>query len=326
MRPSHILQLLLLPCLGLAGGSTLAEEPATEQPKPPSPWSNSTELSLVWTGGNSKSQTLGIKDTLGYKTKNGRSRFRIDALRTYSSDDPFYQVDPGVTFEPGSKPLNFTTHTVYPDPDLDVDRYFAEGRYDGNLGKKKSTWNAGASWDRNEDAGIVSRAIVFGGLGNVWHEREDLSFYTSYGLSYTDRQEDVDDPEHDRRFLGVRLSSDFKQAWGKSTIYDNDFTFNVNVSDLSDFNADLVQGVSVSMSKSLSLKISLQLTYAGEPALENVDVIVRAVVVDPDGIPGNGDEFFETVSSGGSEITLGEDTLRKRNLDTIFRTSLQITF
>jgi hypothetical protein len=74
------------------------------------------------------------------------------------------------------------------------------------------------------------------------------------------------------------------------------------------------------------LKVSLQLLYAGEPALEEVDVIVRVLFRDPDGIPNNGDEVYQTVSSGGTEITIGDDNIRKEQLDTIFRTSLQITF
>jgi hypothetical protein len=46
------------------------------------------------------------------------------------------------------------------------------------------------------------------------------------------------------------------------------------------------------MSNHLALKESLQLTYAAEPALEEVDGIAHVLLVDPDGIPGSGDEFF----------------------------------
>jgi len=80
------------------------------------------------------------------------------------------------------------------------------------------------------------------------------------------------------------------------------------------------------MSNHLKLKISLQLTWANEPALEEVDIIVRAILIDPNGIPGDGDEEFHTVESGGSEITIGEGTIRKEQLDTTVRMSLQIDF
>src|SRR4029077_11004466 len=113
------------------------------------------------------------------------------------------------------------------------------------------------------------------GLGNVWVDREDLAFRTSYGLSGTDREEEIEDPEKEQRFLGARLTVDFKDKWGASTNYDNDLTFNISFKDLSDYNVDFVQGVSVSMNKHLSLKVSLQFLYASEPALEEVDVIAR---------------------------------------------------
>jgi len=318
--------LLLAPIvLGALAGAHVAGAADETEEKPPGPWTTATELSLVMTDGNSSVQSFGFKGTLQYKTKQGRSRLRIDSLRSDTSDDPYLLVESGLTFQPGEPLSGYETTAVRPGSEPDVYRFFAEGRYEGNLPKNR-TWNAGASWDRNEDAGILSRTIVFGGLGHAWCDHEDRVFRTNYGLSYTDRVEDIDDPEKDPRFLGARLSWDFMDKWGKATKYDNDLTFNVALADLQDYNVDLVQGLSVSMSQHLSLKISLQWTYAGEPALEEVDVIVRARLIDPDGIAGNGDEYFETLESGGTEITIGTDYLRKKQLDTTFRTSLQFEF
>ena len=314
---------LVILCLALGGAAVRAAEEETQPAR--GTWGNSTDFSLVVTRGNSSVQTFGLKDTLEYKTEKGRSRLRVDALRSDTSDDPYYLVEAGVTFEPGETPVGFTKKAVRPEAEPDVDRFFAEGRYEGNL-PKKATWNSGASWDRNKDAGILSRTIVFAGLGHVWRDRSDLEFRTSYGLSYTYRKEEVEDPEKEERFMGARFSVDFKDQWGASTTYDNDLTFNVSLADTSDYNADLLQGVSVTMTEHLALKVSLQLTYASEPALETVDVLLRAQLVDPNGIPGDGDEFFQTVETGGVEIKVGEDVLRKEALDTTFRTSLQIRF
>src|SRR5262245_8614754 len=129
--------------------------PAAGGQKPPKRLSNSTELSLVVTSGNSEVQTFGLKNTLEYRASKGRARFRIDALRSDTSDDAFLLVQPGITFEPGETPTGFSTLEVRPGAEPDAERLFAEGRYDGDL-PKKATWNAGASWDMNEDAGIVS--------------------------------------------------------------------------------------------------------------------------------------------------------------------------
>ena len=316
--------LLLALILGLFGRVVVARAAEAEEKKPAGPWSNSTELSLILTTGNSSVETLGLKNTLEHKAEEGQWRLRVDTMRSNTSDDPFLLVAPGQIFEPGETPSTASTTIVRPGSEPDVARYFVEGRYEGNLAEK-GTWNSGASWARDEDAGILNRFIVFAGVGNVWRDTDDLVFRTSYGVSYTDREEDVPDPEKDRRFPGARLSSYFKDKWGEPTTYDNDFTFNLNLTDVSDYNLEMVQGVAVAMSKRLSLKVSLQWTYAGEPALEEVDVILRALLIDPDGIPGNGDEFFQTVESGGVEIEVGEDRIRKKSSDLTFRTSLLIS-
>jgi putative salt-induced outer membrane protein YdiY len=309
----------------LVMGPALAAEGEEAATAPKGPWSDSTELSLVATEGNAKSLSFGLKNTLEYKKEKSLWRLRVDALRTDESDDNYLQVDSGLIFEPGEIPTGPTTHAVRPGLEPDVERYFVEGLHEHEM-SKKTTWNAGASWDRNEDAGILNRSIVFAGVGNVWQDRPDRDFRTSYGLSYTDREEEIQDPEKDEQFTGARLGAHFKDLWGAVTTFDTEFTFNLNLQDTSDYNVDLAPSVSVAMSKKLSMKVSLQALYASEPALEDVDVIARVQIVDPDGIPGNGDEYFLTIDSGGSEITTGEGTLRKKNLDLAFRASLLITF
>ena len=55
-------------------------------------------------------------------------------------------------------------------------------------------------------------------------------------------------------------------------------------------------------------------------------MVARVEVVDPDGVPGSGDERFETVADRGFTLTLGTGSVRKDRLDTIFRTALVINF
>ena len=77
----------------------------------------------------------------------------------------------------------------------------------------------------------------------------------------------------------------------------------------------------------VSLKVSLQWLYENEPALESgLDVIALVELINPDGIAGSGDEFFRTVSSGGSKLVLGSADARKDKLDTIFKTAIVLKF
>ena len=82
----------------------------------------------------------------------------------------------------------------------------------------------------------------------------------------------------------------------------------------------------MSVNSHLSVRKNQQFLYENEPALEDIDIIARTVLIDPDGIPGSGDELFETVADGGAEVDLGGGRLRKERLDTIFRTALVVSF
>ena len=77
----------------------------------------------------------------------------------------------------------------------------------------------------------------------------------------------------------------------------------------------------------VSLKVSIQWLYENEPALESdLDVVAFVEVINPDGIPGSGDERFRTLSSGWSKLVLGSADARKDKLDTVFKTALVIKF
>ncbi len=288
-------------------------------------WSNETELSFVVTDGNSDTKSFGVKDTLVRRWSGSRLRVKLEALRTATADDWYLAVDPGYTWEPGEGPPPLTQTLVKPPAEPDAENYFVEGRYDHEIGKTLD-WHAGASWDRNKDAGILSRTILFTGLGNGWWDRPGLRLQTSYGLSYTDREEETPDPEKETRFAGARASALFFLKITESTTFDNDTVFNVSLADTSDWSAEMTNSLSVSISKRLSLRVSLRLLYNSEPALEDVDVTARVELRNPDGVPGSGDEYFETVGSGGIEITLGEADVRKEELDLVFKTTLVVSF
>ena len=305
-------------------------EDAWAQGKPKEPpklgWSNSTDLSLVVTAGNSAAQTWGFGDELQHVWKDARFKFETKVIRSDTSDDRFFLVAPGLEFPVGGAPVSPATSLVEPDPTVDVANYLLRGSYQRNI-TGGFFWNAGASWDRNDDAGILNRYIVHAGVGHTWVDTEQRRFATSYGISYTDREEEQPDPEKDRRFGGARLGWDYMERFNAGTTFDNKFAANVNLADSSDYSIDTLSALTVSVVSRISLKVSLQWLYENEPALESdLDVIAFVEVINPDGIPGSGDEFFRTLSSGGSKLVLGSMDARKNKLDTVFRTALVIKF
>lgn len=92
------------------------------------------------------------------------------------------------------------------------------------------------------------------------------------------------------------------------------------------FSSDMTTSIRVPMPQRLSLRVGLHWIYNNLPALEDIDLVAQLIVVDRDGIPGNGDEYFETVESGGAPVDLGSVQERKEKLDTVFTTSWGIRF
>lgn len=275
-------------------GPILAQE---EEKEPELGMSNSTELSLVLTEGNASTEALGFKNRFRYLWPSSRYTFRIEATRTNTTDDPIAVLRPGSDTE-----YDIIEFSKSPD----VERYLVENRYDRSI-TERFFWNVGLTWDRNLDAGIVSRWIGFAGVGNIWWDREDLSFSTSYGLSYTDREEEDVDPTKEESFPGYRFNWDYLNMWGKNTTFENYWVFNGNFSESSDWNSDMTSSISVGINSRLALKVSLQWLYNSRPAFEDIDLFVE--------------------DEDGNLIGLPLQVQRsKKRLDTTFNTSLVVSF
>jgi len=283
--------------VGLVSTPSWAQEEEEEEEK--LGWTNSTDLSLVVTDGNSSTDTLGFNNLLRRVWSNARYSFLVDGVRSNTSDDPFAVVidnnDPDGDYE-----------VIFPSKSLDVERYFIENRYDRDI-TERFFWNVGASWERNKDAGILNRYVGFAGVGNIWWDREDLTFSTTYGLSYTDREDEIPDPETDDSFIGFRFGWEYENQWGKVTTYRNLWNITDSLEDTSDYYSDMVNSISVAINSHLALKVSLQWLYNSIPGLQ--DVTLYAI-----------DE------ESGLKVEIGEVQIRKEKLDTIFRTSLVVNF
>jgi hypothetical protein len=321
---NHLMTLCLAACVGLGVDKAGAQENAKEPSK--LGWSNDADLSLVLTAGNSASQTWAFTDELRHAWNDARFEFEVNVVRSNTSDDRFLMVAPGLEFPVGGAPASPPTSLIKPDPTLDVANSLVRGSYERNI-TPRFFWNTGGSWDRNDDAGILNRYITYAGVGHKWVDHERRRFTTSYGASYTDREEEKPDPEKDRRFGGARFGWDYMERFNAGTTFDNKFETNANLSDPTDYSINTTSAFTVSMVRHVSLKVSLQWLYENEPALESdLDVVAFVEVINPDGIPGSGDERFRTLSSGGSKLVVGSADARKDKLDTIFRTALVLKF
>ena len=321
MTPIGCLLLALATVPAQAAGR--AAEAAEEEPT--ARWSNATELSAVRTAGNSETQTFGFRNTLRRNWTSVRVRARVEGVRSRAAAERVLRVEPGLRFRPGERPETFDTRVDRRGGTSGVEQYFVEGRIEWTV-SDRFFWNAGTSWDRNDDAGIRNRYVTFGGVGHTWADGEELSLSTSYGFSHTARQETEPDPARDDRFGGIRADGDYHQRVGGAVEIDSDAVLNINLLSASDYSLNLTNAIGVAMNEHLSLRVSLQHLYEHEPALEDAGIVARVALLDPDRTPGSGDELFETLVAGGATVDFGTGRIRKRGLDVVLRTALVISF
>src|SRR5262245_34762844 len=184
-RPGRTLAVFLVALIGAGLTPVLAQDKnqAGGQEEPKLGWSNTTDLSLVVTGGNSDSATVGFSNQLIHVSKVDRFELNVSVVHANKSDDRYFLVEPGLEFPAGGAPTNPATTLIKPEPTLDAANYLIGTTYERNL-SPKLFWNTGASWYRNDYAGILNRYIVFAGLGNKWADSRRRRFATSYGISY----------------------------------------------------------------------------------------------------------------------------------------------
>jgi len=251
---------LIAPIVGALGiaGSLLVFTPSARAEEPTG-WTDTAELSLVATSGNSENTTFGFKNQL--RRAWDRSSFQLDAggIRVESKTFTRFAVGAPTSF-------NVVETSV---TDVTAENYYLIGRYDRKI-TDRFFWFAGGGWDRNEFAGIKNRYNGFGGVGNVWVDTETVKFRTDYAISYTKQDDLIDVPGVSDDFVGVRVGWNYLHQFGANTTYVNDLIIDENLDETQDYRANMINSVAVAMNSRVALKVGLQWLYDNEPSFEGV--------------------------------------------------------
>lgn len=285
------LRTYIVPMLSLTALAVTFATDSAAQEEEDQGLSQSAELSLVATSGNSESTTFALKYALARAWEKSRFKASVAGLRAES--------DTGRRFAVGASPDDF----VVIDPDeseVTAENYSAGARYERDASEKRY-WFFGGSWERNEFAGVENRFVAEAGGGNVWFKSDTGHFETSYALSGT-REDDVV-PGDAETFLGLRLSLDYMKKLTKTSSYTAVVVVDENLDETSDLRANVEQALAVSIAENLKLKTILQVLYDNQPSLEALPLLA------PDGSP-----------TGDSVLVPLDD------VDTIFKTALVIDF
>ena len=225
-------------------------------------WFDEAELSLVATDGNAEAETLGFTNTLRRVWEDAEFSLKASGLRAESTTRTLRAV-----LEPSGTVRVFDESNT----DLTAEHYSLSGRYRRQI-SERFFWFAGLGWERNEFAGFDPRISAEGGVGHQWFKTEKASFRTDYAVTYTHQEDVVPTPGRSEDFAGVRFAWDYRRQLTPSTEYTNTLQVDENLDDTSDLRADLNQAIAVAINKKLALKVSLQLLFDNQPAVEAVPI------------------------------------------------------
>ena len=232
---------------------------ADEEEPPELGWGAEAEISYVQASGNSDANTLGLKARIGRKWKMSQLELKASGLRASSGERERTAVGTEETFVVEERSTS----------ELKAENYLLNGRLERKV-SERFFWNVGATWERDRFAGIDNRTQGVLGVGNTLIDRERLKLKTTYGATLT-HVVDVDEAANaDRTFLGAQLTWALEVGLGKNAKYTSTLDLDDNLEEVEDFRADMVHGLSASVTSHLALKVSLQWLYRNRPALVEV--------------------------------------------------------
>ena len=195
-------------------------------------WSDTAELTVVVTSGNSEASTIGFKNELTRDWENSVLAISVGALRVDSTA-------------------------------LTAESYYARWQYNHDISDRSFLYT-GAGWERNTFAGFSNRSSVGAGFGNTWVDDERSTFKTAYGLTAT-RQKDL--IGIDTTSPGMRMSYEYRQQVTQNTEFTSVLVADENLQETGDFRTDFINAIAVSMTSKLAFKVSWQLLYDHQPSL-----------------------------------------------------------
>lgn len=237
------------------------------------PLSMTTELTGVWTAGNSQSSSFGLDLKLTYTLPKAVFKIEGGGVRATSTKTTRYAV--------GADTSSYTLEETSVTEKI-AEAFYARGRGDYNFREGLYVFG-GADWLRNTFAGIDSRTLIALGGGNVWVSTDQVKLQTDLSLTYTFQQDVVSNPFLKTSFPGVRFQYDLKWQIVTSTEFSSvlvgDWAFSKEsgaVADGADIRADFTNAFTIAISSKLALKPSLQLLWRNAPALTEIDLVPAA--------------------------------------------------
>ena len=277
--------------LALVPAALVAQAPA-----PPAAWSDKASLSYVSVGGNAQSQSLGFANEYLYKWTEASFAFNVAGVRVNTTT-----IDRSAT---GTSATDYalaetsTTKTT-------SEAYTALLRFDHKL-SAQSFWFVAGTWDRNRPSGLDNRYKGILGVGNAWVEADRTKFRTDYGIGYT-KEDPLFRPEgFADSYATWQLGAKLEQKVYASSAFTSELAVSGSAKEGKDWLGTLKSAFTTTLSQRLALKVGYDLAYRNKPNVLGIDIVQTPVAAPP--------------------VVLGKAPVELKKLDSVFTTSLVISF
>lgn len=278
--------------VGLVPAALLGQAPAA----PASNWTDKASLSYVSVGGNAQSQSLGFANEYLYKWTDSSFAFNVAGVRVNTTNI--------TRSASGTSATNYTlveTSTRQ----TTTEAYNALIRYDHKL-SAQTFWFGAGSWDRNRPSGLDNRHKGILGVGITWADSDRTKFRTDCGLGYTKEDPLFRPNGFTDSYATWQLGAKLERKVFASSAFTSEASFSGSLKEGRDWLGTLKNTFTTTLSKRLALKVGYDLAYRNRPNMLGIDIIEAPVATPP--------------------VVLGKAPVELKKLDTVFTTSLVITF
>lgn len=232
----------------------IAVDPASAQEAegPERPWSNTADLSVVITGGNSGVLSIALSDKFTYRWTRSQVVFEAAGLKTRTEERDLVN-------EGGQVEVRERSRTT-------AEEYALSGRYRYRFYEGAFAFSS-AGWRRDEFAGIDNRYTGALGLGYQLLDAERTKLSIEVGTDWT-REEPLDLAADE--FVGAQVRTSLEQRLSDVAKLDSEVELLENLENTDDLRLNWFNAVTASLSEVFAIKLGYLVRYDNEPALEIV--------------------------------------------------------
>ncbi len=278
--------------LALVPVALLAQAPAA----PPSNWTDKASLSYVSVGGNAQSQSLGFANEYLYKWTDSSFAFNVAGVRVSTTNI--------TRSASGTSATNYTLVETKTQQTT-TEAYNSLLRYDHKL-SAQTFWFGAGTWDRNRPSGLDNRYKGILGVGVTWSESDRTKFRTDFGLGYTKEDPLFRPAGFTDSNATWQLGAKLEQKVLATSTFGSELSLSGSLKESKDWLGTLKNTFTTTLSRRLALKVGYDLAYRNKPNVLGIDIIETPVATPP--------------------VVLGKAPVELKKLDTVFTTSLVITF